>query len=507
MINELMAQGYNGWVFYLDADAFINDLDYDVWTLLSSELAIVAAGLPGNEWDINDGVFLLNLGSEAGREIASLWYEDFMSTPEEQLRLAREWDDVTGDQDRLHRILRENHHLVRAMRRVPRELLNHPQGTFVRQILHADAPSPVERMARIRRDVEAVIKRDRGPTGMGPTAVADRELATSKSRNQPIGANSTTAFPVATQRSAAPRADQHSGEMSVEDIITVAYKAVLGRGPDPGGLQAYKELVEGLSASASLERAVKSLVSSKEFQQTVIAPAAARAAGTANLPVSGAGPARSIQYFHSFDFGNGEVINGIKRLATLQSEAEAVFSEPIQNKMVLDIGAWDGYFSFEAEKRGASYVLATDHFSWSGPGWGTKAGFEYVHARLGSQVKSLDIDVFDLDPEMLGTFDVCLFLGVLYHLENPLGGLKQVFRMTHDLAVIETEVTELTNENAVLRFYEGRTLNNDATNFFVPNHACLEGMLREVGFRRFKFTPPEHPAEAVNARTIVHAWK
>ena len=93
---------------------------------------------------------------------------------------------------------------------------------------------------------------------------------------------------------------------------------------------------------------------------------------------------------------------------------------------VLDIGAWDGFFSFECERRGASRVVAADYFSWHGSGWGTKAGFTLARDVLGSKVEDVDIDVMDLTPERVGTFDLVLFLGVLYHLRHPLLALERV---------------------------------------------------------------------------------
>ena len=217
----------------------------------------------------------------------------------------------------------------------------------------------------------------------------------------------------------------------------------------------------------------------------------------------------NIRWFHSFDFGDGETVQGKKGggLEQQRKEADITFSESVVGKRVLDIGAWDGFFSFEAEKRGASDVLATDHFCWSGPGWGTKAGFEYAHKKFRSKVRSTDVDVFDLDPAVHGKFDVVLFLGVFYHLKNPLGGLEQVSRMTNELAVIETVVDELQNPEPVLRFYLGPELNKDGTNFFAPNYKGLENMLREVGFKRVKFTPAKLGTVATRGRACVHAWK
>lgn len=216
-------------------------------------------------------------------------------------------------------------------------------------------------------------------------------------------------------------------------------------------------------------------------------------------------PRPPARWFHSYDFGGGEIAKGSKPLSILKREADAFFSEPIAGMTVLDIGAWDGYFSFEAERRGAADVLATDHFCWSGPGWGSKAGFDYAHAKFKSHVRSLDVDVFALDPAKLGVFDVTLFLGVLYHLKNPFGGLEQVSRMTRTYAVIETAVAELDHPAAVMRYYLGDELNGDPTNFFAPNHKCLEYMLRDVGFRRFKFSTIGYPSAM--KRVIVHAWK
>lgn len=219
-------------------------------------------------------------------------------------------------------------------------------------------------------------------------------------------------------------------------------------------------------------------------------------------------PDAPIHWFHSFVLPDGRRFEGHRPIARLEAEADLVFSEPVAGKTVLDIGAWDGYFSFEAERRGARLVHATDHFCWSGPGWGTKAGFDHIRALTGSKVLSTDIDVFEITPDRLGTFDVVLFLGVLYHLKDPLGGLEVVARMTDEMAVIETEVDALHVAEPVMRFYLGTELNNDPTNYWAPNVVCLENMLREVGFKRFKVSSVDPiPPEAQRWRVVVHCWR
>jgi tRNA (mo5U34)-methyltransferase len=95
----------------------------------------------------------------------------------------------------------------------------------------------------------------------------------------------------------------------------------------------------------------------------------------------------------------GEVTPGQKPLQWIETEAGIYFKHGVAGKSVLDIGAWDGAFSFAAERQGAQDVLATDHFCWTGRGWAgraTKAAFDYAHSRLQSKVRSQIIDVPDI---------------------------------------------------------------------------------------------------------------
>jgi len=200
-----------------------------------------------------------------------------------------------------------------------------------------------------------------------------------------------------------------------------------------------------------------------------------------------------ITWFQSFRLPD-ETITGLGSYEALKARADLLFQGVVEGRSVLDVGAWDGFFSFEAEKQGAARVLATDHFCWSGPGWGTKAGFDYVHAKTDSSVESLDIDVFDLSHQTVGSFDVVMFLGVLYHLKDPFGGLERVASICKETLMIETAGDMFDCQEPVMRFYLGTELNNDATNFWAPNPPCLENMLRELGFNRVEFLEsPEGP--------------
>ena len=218
--------------------------------------------------------------------------------------------------------------------------------------------------------------------------------------------------------------------------------------------------------------------------------------------------AAAIRWFHSIDLGQGVVTTGTdasaERLQRLHIPAD------LTNRTVLDIGAWDGFYSFEAERRHAARVVATDYYAWHGVGWGTgrgKAGFELARRALRSSVEDVDVDVMDLSPDRVGVFDVVLFLGVLYHLRDPLVALERVASVARDLLILETVVDMVGLSRPAAAFYPGRELNNDPTNWWGPNHAAVVGMLHGAGFGRVEVMSPVRSSVYRAARAVFHAAK
>lgn len=210
----------------------------------------------------------------------------------------------------------------------------------------------------------------------------------------------------------------------------------------------------------------------------------------------------AIRWYHTIDLGHGVVTSGAdntpQRLARLDLPAS------LAGKSVLDVGAWDGFFSFEAERRGAARVVASDYYSWHGTGWGTKAGFELARLALASHVEDVDVDVMDLSPERVGTYDVVFFLGVLYHLRHPLLALERVASVTRELLILETVVDMTGISRPAVAFYPGRELNNDPTNWWGPNHAAVHAMLQTVGFKTVRSVAPSPFAPYRAARAVSH---
>ncbi|MCA1691673.1 MAG: class I SAM-dependent methyltransferase [Acidimicrobiales bacterium] len=231
-----------------------------------------------------------------------------------------------------------------------------------------------------------------------------------------------------------------------------------------------------------------------------------------------------LRWHHRMELPGGVVTPGV--VDTARALSRLGLPPSLSGRTVLDVGAWDGFYSFEAARRGAKRVLATDSFCWSGDGWGTKDGFLLARDALGLPVEDLDVDVMDLSPERLGgRFDVVLFLGVLYHLRDPVTALERVAEVTANLLVLETETSLAWLRQPTATIYAGRELNDDPTNWWALNPTALRALLARVGFSRvdaiWRTSIPRRAARAArerwrgepvrrsfrSQRIVLHAWR
>lgn len=166
----------------------------------------------------------------------------------------------------------------------------------------------------------------------------------------------------------------------------------------------------------------------------------------------------------------------------------------LKGKSVLDIGCNGGFYSLEMKRRGAERVLGID------------ADPDYLaQARFAAEVYNLDIEFREMSVYNVAClkerFDLVLFMGVLYHLRHPLLALDLLSEhVVKDSMVFQTltrgtdevlipdenypfEETEIFDnpEYPVLYFVE-KSYSNDPTNWWIPNRACAEAMLRSAGF-------------------------
>jgi tRNA (mo5U34)-methyltransferase len=173
---------------------------------------------------------------------------------------------------------------------------------------------------------------------------------------------------------------------------------------------------------------------------------------------------------------------------------EHAIPRDLRGKTVLDIGCNAGFYSLEMKRRGADRVVAIDHDE------------RYLaQARFAAQVVGADIEFHRLSVYEVGQlgekFDWVIFMGVLYHLRHPLLALDLIHEtVARDKLVFQsllrgsTEVDRIDgdypfSEKAVfndagypkLHFVEDRYA-GDPTNWWIPNVACAEAMLRSAGF-------------------------
>ena len=176
---------------------------------------------------------------------------------------------------------------------------------------------------------------------------------------------------------------------------------------------------------------------------------------------------------------------------------EGALPRDLRDATVLDIGCNGGFYALEMKRRGATRVVGID----SDPGYLAQAAFAVEMSNLDIELRQLSVYDVALLRER---FDIVLFMGVLYHLRHPLLALDLIHEhVSDDLLVFQTmlrgqedaaasngpeadypfaEVAPFARSNwPRLHFVEGAYA-GDPTNWWIPNAACAQAMLRSAGF-------------------------
>jgi tRNA (mo5U34)-methyltransferase len=222
--------------------------------------------------------------------------------------------------------------------------------------------------------------------------------------------------------------------------------------------------------------------------------------------------------------------------------------DDLTGKRILDIGAWDGYWTWEALKRGAKEVIAIDNFSddcnkpeaknrsnkWEGfdlcrEAFGftqmktIRASLGYYENEKGQKVCRIEMDVYKLNDfsyKHWGQFDIVFFFGVIYHLKHPLLALEKISSVCRGSLYVETaSLDEFSpyrgvigrgfNENErVMEFYPGSEYGDNASNWWVPTLECLGAMMESVGFKNVECWPlTENPKTLIECRGFASGTK
>jgi len=158
--------------------------------------------------------------------------------------------------------------------------------------------------------------------------------------------------------------------------------------------------------------------------------------------------------------------------------------DDLTGKRVLDVGCAEGFFSFEAEGRGAREVIAIDSYPDS------VRRFNIVRDARQSNATAYLTNVYDLKPSTFGTFDLVLFYGVFYHLKHPQLALERILDVCSGEMLFQTHVYDepAIKDTPWAKFYPHGFMSGkdgesyDPTVFWLYNPAACIAMLDHVGF-------------------------
>jgi tRNA (mo5U34)-methyltransferase len=201
-------------------------------------------------------------------------------------------------------------------------------------------------------------------------------------------------------------------------------------------------------------------------------------------------------WYHTIELAPGNVTPGVFDLRPI---VDRLPWPDVRGKRCLDVGTYDGFLAFELERRGAAEVVCTDipdHADWDWPAdaraqgpqrmaefAGEKGkGFEIARRALDSRVEKVEVNVYDLSPELVGSFDVVVCGSLLLHLRDPVRALEAIRAVCGEWFLSAEEV-----RLALTRLHPRRALAQldgvgPECQWWVPNAAGHRRMLESAGF-------------------------
>lgn len=259
----------------------------------------------------------------------------------------------------------------------------------------------------------------------------------------------------------------------------------------------------------------------------------------------GLGDVSRYYWYHTVDLGGGLTTPGLYDYR--RTIADFPFPVDMRGMRVLDVGPATGFFAFEFERRGAEVVamelpslrdldrfpgqsvesslqrIERMIFPGSVPGLSghrrgdnerevyrclLEAPFDFCRERLGSRVERRFSTIYDLTAENTGAgdgFDLVFVGDVLVHTLYPLKALAALGPLCRGSLVFAQVLPPGPQEPAAMLYTGGDDPNEDEVSWWLPNQACLEALLRklgfaqvrEVGYHRGVVEPGSHPFERV----------
>jgi tRNA (mo5U34)-methyltransferase len=240
-------------------------------------------------------------------------------------------------------------------------------------------------------------------------------------------------------------------------------------------------------------------------------------------------------WYHRIELPSGDVTPGWSPI----DASKYSIPDDLTGKRVLDIGAWDGYWTWEALKRGAKEVVAIDDFSDNLGSlskeqrlhWETfdlcREAFGFIIEdengwinKDGQKIQRHEGSVYDITEISIGRFDVVFFFGTIYHLKHPLLALEKISAVCDGALYVETATLDeyspyrggvgkgFDNNEMVMEFYPGKEYGCNESNWWTPTLQCLGAMMASVGFKDIEAWPlTETPKELAECRGFASGTK
>ncbi len=225
LLMDLARTGFKGWAVYMDADAWVQDLSFDLRAYLARHanragvLTPVAPHLP--RVDVNNGVMLLNLADPRAVALISKCIDRYEAVADNELAAMDVWGGDINDQTFLRQTLEESNGLERAFHYESTELLNERDATFIRTLLRVHFPAKADRLTAITTAVDRVV----GEQG-------------------------------------------HVTEMRLYPaIMSAIFRGMLNREPDEAGLDHFRSRFEQMGIERALVETIQETALSREFME------------------------------------------------------------------------------------------------------------------------------------------------------------------------------------------------------------------------------------------------
>jgi len=209
-------------------------------------------------------------------------------------------------------------------------------------------------------------------------------------------------------------------------------------------------------------------------------------------------------WYHTMELAPGVVTPG---WFDLRGVVDSLPWPDVRGKRCLDVGPYDGFLSFELERRGAAEVLAVDigsHEDWEWPPHATSGGadlgeltgaevgtgFAIAKSVLGSNVERLVLSAYELAPDAIGTFDVVVCGSLLLHLRDPLRALESIRSVCREWFLSSEQIRlglSLRHRRRALAELNGA---DNLCQWWIPNAAGHRQMVFAAGFEIVRSTRP-----------------